>query len=67
MRKIENQDDRDAFAESLGTSWPYLIQLSNGFKRPSPDLAQKIYMATNKKVPLSHLRPDIWGRSLVKR
>jgi|AntAceMinimDraft_1070359.scaffolds.fasta_scaffold21665_5 transcriptional regulator with XRE-family HTH domain len=44
---------RNAFAQSVGISAPYLTQILAGMKRPSLDLAFRIEKATNRLVPAS--------------
>jgi transcriptional regulator with XRE-family HTH domain len=54
---------RNAFAQSVGISAPYLTQILSRNKRPSLDLAFRIEKATNRLVPascwVSHQEPSI--------
>jgi DNA-binding transcriptional regulator YdaS (Cro superfamily) len=53
--------DQAIFAKSLGISRGYLQQVAYGFSLASPALAKRIAKATDSKVSLIELRPDIFG------
>ena len=53
--------EREAFAESIGTNWAYLRQVVNGHRNASVKLSRKLNKATGGKVPLKQIRPDVWA------
>jgi hypothetical protein len=54
-------DERKELAERADTSTAYLVQLSGGHRLPSPDMAKKLVAASEEKLTLADLRPDIWS------
>lgn len=54
-------EERDALAERVGTTGPYLSRIAYGRMdvMPGPKLARKL--AKELSIPLSEIRPDIWG------
>ena len=61
-----NADERARFWEKLDRDTRsrrmYIYQLSSGQRRPSPDMAMELELATGGKVAKWELRPDIWPR-----
>ena len=61
---------RNAFAQSVGISAPYLTQILAGMKRPSLDLAFRIEKVTNRLVPascwVSHQEPSIDAQPIAR-
>lgn len=53
--------EREAIAEKAGTKWVYLSQIIRKHRKPSTELAQRLYALTEGKVPLHSLRPDVWA------
>lgn len=62
---IKNKDRREALALACETSPDYLWQIATHWRgrRAGPDLARKINAATQGRVSLSELRPDLWPSS----
>lgn len=50
-----------ALARACGVTDTAISNVANGKRTPSPDLAKEIWRASNKRVALKELRPDIWG------
>jgi DNA-binding transcriptional regulator YdaS (Cro superfamily) len=59
---IADTQRRAQLARDLGTDPVYLWQLAKRWrnKRPSPDMARRIEVATDGAVTKESLRPDIW-------
>jgi hypothetical protein len=53
------QGDRERFAKEIGTTPAYLSHLIFGHRQPSVKLAARIIKATNGKVGVKDLWPDI--------
>ena len=53
-----DKGSRKALAKKLGTSIPYLEQISYGWRTPSPNFAKELAEQTG--IPKSAFRPDIW-------
>ena len=51
-----------AFAKQAGISKTWLSLMCNGLRKPSPELAGKIEVATKGKVTRKDMRPDIFGK-----
>jgi DNA-binding transcriptional regulator YdaS (Cro superfamily) len=51
---------RKRWAKRAGTNIAYLSQIVYGHRRASTDMAKALHEASDKQVPLSKLRPDIW-------
>lgn len=49
------------FAARAKTTVPYLAQLSGGHRMPGHELAKRLVAASDNKISLASLRPDIWG------
>jgi DNA-binding transcriptional regulator YdaS (Cro superfamily) len=60
---IGDADRKAALARATGADPQWLWQIATGWrdKRPSPELALKIDIATNGEVSRHSLRPDIFG------
>jgi hypothetical protein len=54
-------EGKDAFAKRAGTSVGYLHVLAGNHQRPGPELAKKLVQASDGKLQLAMLRPDLWG------
>lgn len=54
-------DQRENVAKKAETTVAYLIQLAGGHRKPSPDLARRLSIATEGKLTREGLRPDIYG------
>lgn len=54
-------EQRQDLAERAGTSPAYLVQLAGAHRKPSPAMARALVEASNNKLSLENLRPDIWG------
>lgn len=52
---------RIRWARRAGTNTAYLSQIVHGHRRASPEMARSLHEASDTKVPLEKLRPDIWG------
>jgi hypothetical protein len=53
--------ERRDFATRCGTTLNYLAQLQYGCKRPGTQISLVLHEESGKKIPLSSLRPDVWG------
>jgi hypothetical protein len=53
--------ERLAFAAKANTTDGYLAQLKGGHRIPSPRLARRLVNASNGRLSLERLRPDLWG------
>lgn len=53
-------EGREAYAKRAGTTPGYLNLVTTGHRRASHRLAKALHKASNGKVPLSGIRPDIW-------
>lgn len=53
--------ERQAFADRAGTTVDYLQQLKGGHRKPSVELSRRFVSASNGKLKLHELRPDIWA------
>ena len=51
---------RRQFCVVAKTTDGYMVQLINGHRRPSPELARLLSVASGGNVTLADLRPDLW-------
>ena len=60
IRKLSLRE-REALAEQVGTTAPYLSRIAygNGKTLPGPQLSKKLAKAL--QMPLADVRPDLWG------
>jgi predicted transcriptional regulator len=54
--------EREDYAKRAGTTVAYLAQLTGGHRSPSPSLSKRLVAASNNKIKLAKLRPDIWSK-----
>ena len=54
-------NDRRTFARRAKTTDGYLAQLKGHFRTPSTALAKRLVAASEGKLSLELLRPDVWG------
>jgi len=62
LLEILPRGEGKVFAEKVGTAYPYLYQIANGIRKPSPEFCQRLVDA-DPRLTLEELRPDIWANS----
>jgi hypothetical protein len=55
-------EERQALADTAGTSVGYLYLIGGGHRRASPKLCRALHSA-DARLTLCELRPDIWGQA----
>jgi DNA-binding transcriptional regulator YdaS (Cro superfamily) len=61
MRTL-SPDQKRAYAKRAGTTVAYLKQLAGKHSVAGPQMARRLSAASDGKVELHEIRPDIWGR-----
>jgi len=50
--KEYGREEGQKLAEKAGTSWPYIYQCANGYRRPSVEMATKLVEASDGRLDL---------------
>ena len=61
-KALPDDDAREAFAVTCGTTAGHMRNVSYGLRQPSPELCVAIERATNGAVTRRDLRPTDWPR-----
>ena len=62
------RDELGKVALAANTTIEYLAdQIGNGHRKPSPELALKLAAASDGRLTLPALRPDLWGKAATER
>jgi DNA-binding transcriptional regulator YdaS (Cro superfamily) len=57
------KQERQRVADACGIKRVYLYQLAIGFRKPSPQLARALDVATQGALAKEVLRPDVFGEA----
>lgn len=63
-----SRNELAVIAKKAGTTLGYLAdQIANGHRQPSAELAMKLYNASQQRLSLAALRPDLWGDASISK